>query len=53
MNAIGMQVRDPINSGTDPVAVDGMDRRRRGKRKEGDEPSTRRQIQSECGKWES
>ena len=28
MKAIGTQSRDPINSGTDPMAVDGIDGRR-------------------------
>ena len=41
VNAIGTQLRDPINSntviGTDLMAVDGIDGRRRGKWEEAEE----------------
>ena len=39
----------PIKLGTDPMAVDGIDGRRRGKREEGDEPVDKLLIQPECG----
>ena len=41
----------PDKLGTDLVAVDGIDGLRRGKWKEGEEPTRKHQIQPECKEW--
>ena len=49
VNAIGMHLCDPINSGLCRWPVDCRDRRRRGKREEGNEPVSKHQNQPGCG----